>query len=75
MIVKQSSPVRDNVDQFEGDDESVHFSDLDSSSPSNTNRGGRAQAYPESVQTKGTLPECFPFMHLSSKQSSWFVYI
>ena len=57
MIDKQSSPVRDNVDQFVDDDESIHSNDLDTSPPSNTNRGGRGEANPKSsIQAKGTLP-------------------
>ena len=57
MIDKQSSPVRDNVDQFSEDDESVNSNDLDRSPPSITNRGGRGEANPKSsIQAKGTLP-------------------
>jgi hypothetical protein len=48
MIDEQSSPVRDNVDQFPEDDESVNSNDLDTSPPSNTNRGGRGEANPKS---------------------------
>ena len=57
MIDKQSSPVRDNADQFPGDDESINSNDLDNSPPSITNRGGRVEANPKaSIQAKGTLP-------------------
>ena len=57
MIDEQSSPVRDNVDQFPEDDESVNSNGLDTSPPSNTNRGGRGEANPKSsIQAKGTLP-------------------
>ena len=57
MIDKQSSPVRDNVDQFPEDDESVNSNDLDRSPPSITNRGGRGEANDNSsIQAKGTLP-------------------
>ena len=56
MIDKQSSPVRDNVDQFPDDDESVNSNDFDTSPLSNTNRGGRGEANPKSsIQAKGTL--------------------
>lgn len=56
MIEKQSTPVRDNVDQFEDDDESINSNDLDTSSPSNTNRGERGEANSKSsIQAKGTL--------------------
>ena len=57
MIDKQSSRVRDNVDQFPEDDESVNSNDLDKSPPSITNRGGRGEANDKSsIQAKGTLP-------------------
>jgi hypothetical protein len=57
MIDKQSSRVRDNVDQFPEDDESVNSNDLDQSPPSITNRGGRGEANAKSsIQAKGTLP-------------------
>lgn len=57
MIDKQSSPVRDNVDQFLDDDESINSNDLDNSPPSITNRGGRGEANDKSsIQAKGTLP-------------------
>lgn len=57
MIDKQSSPVRDNADQFLDDDESINSNDLDNSPPSITNRGGRGEANPKSsIQAKGTLP-------------------
>ena len=60
MIDKQSSPVRDNADQFLDDDESINSNDLDNSPPSITNRGGRGgrgEANDKSsIQAKGTLP-------------------
>ena len=57
MIDKQSSPVRDNADQFPDDDESINSNDLDTSPLSNTIRGGRGEANPKSsIQAKGTLP-------------------
>jgi hypothetical protein len=56
MIDKQSSSVRDNVDQFPDDDESVNSNDFDPSTLSNTNRGERGEANPKSsIQAKGTL--------------------
>ena len=57
MIDKQSSSVRDNVDQFPDDDESINSNDLDNSPPSITNMGGRGEANDKSsIQAKGTLP-------------------
>ena len=57
MIDKQSSPVRDNADQFLDDDESINSNDLDNIPPSITNRGGRVEANDKSsIQAKGTLP-------------------
>jgi hypothetical protein len=57
MIDKQSSPVRDNADQFPDDDESINSNDLDNSPPSITNRGERGEANDKSsIQAKGTLP-------------------
>lgn len=48
--------MRDNVDRFEDDDESINSNDLDTSSPSNTNRGERGEANSKSsIQAKGTL--------------------
>ena len=56
MIDKQSSSVRDNVDQFPDDDESVNSNDFDPSTLSNTNRGERGEAnLKSSIQAKGTL--------------------
>jgi hypothetical protein len=56
MIDKQSSPVRNNVDQFLDDDESVNSNDFDTSPLSNTNIGERGEANPKSsIQAKGTL--------------------